>query len=87
MPVVHIPAPMRELTGGLAEATVEGSTVGEVVDALDRQFPGIKQRLCRGDSLVPGLQVCINDVMTKRGLRASLQPDSEVHFLPPISGG
>ena len=40
------------------EVAVEGGTVREVVDALDRQFPGIKERLCRGDALAPGLQVC-----------------------------
>jgi molybdopterin synthase sulfur carrier subunit len=87
MPIVFIPTPWRDLTGGAAEIAVEGSTVREVVDALDGRFPGIKQRLCRGDSLAPGLHVSINDVMTTRGLRATLQPDSEVHFLPAIGGG
>jgi molybdopterin synthase sulfur carrier subunit len=57
------------------------------VDDLDRRFPGIKQRLCREDSLAPGLHVSIDDVMTTRGLRATLQPESEVHFLPAIGGG
>ena len=54
MPIVFIPPPLRDLTGGLAEVAVEGGTVREVVDALDRQFPGIKERLCRGDALAPG---------------------------------
>jgi len=87
MPTVYIPTPWRDLTGGLARVTVEGTTVREVVDALERQFPGIQQRLCRGDSLAPGLRVAIGDVMTTRGLRATVQPESEVHFLPAIGGG
>lgn len=87
MPIVYIPTPWRDLTGGLARVAVEGTTVREVVDALEHQFPGIKPRLCRGDSLAPGLQVAIGDAMTTRGLRARLQPDSEVHFLPAIGGG
>jgi molybdopterin synthase sulfur carrier subunit len=87
MPVVFIPAPLRDLCGGADRVIVEGRTVREVVDALDRRFPGIAQRLCRGDSLVPGLQVAIDDVMTPRGLRAAVQPESEVHFLPAIGGG
>ena len=87
MPVVFIPTPWRELTGGLATVAVEGTTVREVVDSLERQFPGIKQRLCRGDALAPGLQVAIGDAMTTRGLRAIVQPESEVHFLPAIGGG
>lgn len=87
MPVVYIPRPLRELTGGAAEVTAEGGTVREVVEDLDRRFPGIKQRLCRGDALAPGIQVSIDDVMTTRGLRASVRPESEVHFLPAIGGG
>jgi molybdopterin synthase sulfur carrier subunit len=87
MPVVFIPKPLRDLTGGTARVTVAGGTVGEVVDALDRQYQGIRQRLCRGDALAPGLQVSIDDVMTRRGLRANVRPDSEVHFLPVIGGG
>jgi len=87
VPIVFIPTPWRDLTGGLARVEVEGRTVGEVVEALEHRFPGIQQRLCRGDSLAPGLQVAIGDAMTTRGLRASVQPESEVHFLPAIGGG
>jgi molybdopterin synthase sulfur carrier subunit len=87
MPLVFIPTPMRDLTGGVAQVAVEGSTVGEVIDAMEVRFPGIKTRLCRDGSLAPGLHVSINDVMTQRGLSARLQPDSEVHFLPAIGGG
>jgi molybdopterin converting factor small subunit len=87
MPLVFIPAPLREVTGGVAEISLDGSTVGELVDALDLRFPGIKLRLCRGDSLAPGLQVSIDHVMTRRGLHATVHRESEVHFLPVIAGG
>ena len=87
MPVVFIPKPLREMTGGAARVTVEGATVREVVEALDRLYPGIKPRLCRGDALAPGLHVSIDDVMTTRGLLAPVRPESEVHFLPAIGGG
>jgi molybdopterin synthase sulfur carrier subunit len=87
MPVIFIPRPLREFTGGESEVVVEGNTVGDVVDALDRRFPGMKSRLCRLESLAPGLQVSVDEVMTTRGLRAELQPESEVHFLPVIGGG
>jgi molybdopterin synthase sulfur carrier subunit len=87
MPVVFVPKPLRDMTGGLARVTVEGDTVLDVIDALDRRFQGIKQRLCRGDALAPGLQVSVDDVMTNRGLHAGVRPESEVHFLPAIGGG
>jgi len=87
MPVVFIPTPLRGLTGGVTEISLEGSTVGELVDALDSRFPGLKERLCRGDTLSPGLQISIDHVMTRRGLLARVRPESEVHFLPVIGGG
>jgi sulfur-carrier protein len=87
MPIVFIPTPLRDLTAGAAEVTVAGSTVRAVIDALDLRYPGIKSRLCREDSLAPGLQVSIDHVMTTRGLRATVRADSEVHFLPVIGGG
>ena len=76
MPVVFIPRPLRDMPGGAAEVAVEGTTVRDVVDALDLRYPGIKSRLCRGDSLAPGLQVSIDHVMTTRGLRTTVQSDS-----------
>ena len=69
MPIVYIPPPLRDLTGGAAEVAVEGTTVREVIDALDTRFPGLKHRLCRGDALAPGLQVSIDHVMSRGGLR------------------
>jgi sulfur-carrier protein len=87
MPIVFVPPGLRDLTGGMAQVATDGSSVGAVIDSLDGQFPGIKARLCHGDSLAPGLQVSIGNTMTTRGLRARLEPDSEVHFLPAIGGG
>jgi sulfur-carrier protein len=87
MAVVFIPPGLRELTGGMAQVAASGSSVGAVIDALDSQFPGIKARLCRGDSLAPGVQVSVGSTITTHGLRADVEPDSEVHFLPAIGGG
>jgi molybdopterin synthase sulfur carrier subunit len=87
MPLVFIPTPLRDLTGGVTEIALDGSTVGELIDILESRYPGLKDRLCRSDSLAPGIQVSIDDVMTRRGLQAKVQPNSEVHFLPVIGGG
>ncbi len=87
MPIVYIPAQLRDLTNGVPQISIEGTTVGEVVDALELQFPGVKQRICRHDALAPGLQVSIDHTMSTRGLRAKLQPTSEVHFLAAFGGG
>jgi molybdopterin synthase sulfur carrier subunit len=78
---------MRHLARGAAQVVVDGDTVGAVVDELEKQFPGIRQRLCQGDSLAPGLQVSVDSTVTLRGLRSKVQPGSEVHFLPAFGGG
>jgi molybdopterin synthase sulfur carrier subunit len=87
MPKVFIPPQMRDLTDGTAEIEVPGATVGEVVDGLEARFPGLRDRLCADDQLAPALQVSVDHVMTNRGLRARVQPNSEVHFLPAFGGG
>ena len=87
MPLVFIPAQLRGLTGGVSQIELEAGNVRGVVDALESRFPGMKERLCQGDELAPGLQLSIDHVMSSRGLRAKLSPGSEVHFLPAFGGG
>ena len=48
MPVVWIPALLRDLTGGEETVTVPGETVQQVIEKLDERYPGIKERLCEG---------------------------------------
>jgi molybdopterin synthase sulfur carrier subunit len=87
MPQVFIPAQLRGLTAGIAQIEIQAASVREVVEALEVRFPGIKERLCQGDELTPGLQLSIDHVMSSRGLRAKVSPESEVHFLPAFGGG
>ncbi len=47
MPVkVRIPTPLRSLTNGEEEVTVEGKSIQEVIDNLETNFNGFKERLC-----------------------------------------
>ena len=87
MAVVWVPAPMRDLTGGRETLTVSGATVAEVIAALDRTCPGIRDRLCEADGLRPGLAVVVNDQVARLGLQEPVGETSEVHFLPAIGGG
>src|SRR5258705_6375872 len=43
--VVRIPTPLRSLTKGNAEVQAKGGTVDDVVEDLERQFPGLRERL------------------------------------------
>ena len=87
MPRVFIPPLLRPLTEGRDIIDVAGQSVGELIDALDRQFPGLRARLVEGDRLKPGLSIGIGTKVSSRGLSSKVGPDDEVHFLPAIGGG
>jgi molybdopterin synthase sulfur carrier subunit len=87
MPVVWVPSLLRDLTGGLETVAVPGATVGQVIDNLERLYPGIRARLCDGESLRPGIAVAIGTDLARLGLLQPVYEASEVHFLPAIAGG
>ena len=84
---VFIPAQMRDLTGGQSELEVSGSTLRQIIAALDESFPGMADRVLHDDKIAPGLAVSIDNEVTSRGLLTKVGADSEVHFLPAIAGG
>jgi hypothetical protein len=87
MPHVFIPPLLRTLTSGQDVIDVAGQNVREVIVNLDRQFPGVRDRLIDGDRLKPGLSVAIGTKVSTRGLMSKTLPGDEVHFLPAIGGG
>jgi molybdopterin synthase sulfur carrier subunit len=84
---VWIPALLRELTGGRAQVTVPGRTVSGVIAALEDAYPGMRDRLCRDKQLNPAIQVLIDGRAALLGLREPVGEDSEVVFVPTVSGG
>ncbi len=87
MAAVHIPSLMRDLTGGREVVEAAGRTVGEAIDGLERAFPGVRARLCEGGRLKPGLAVLVDGRTGRLGLQEPVGEQSEIHFVPAISGG
>ena len=87
MATVWIPPLMRDLTTGQQRVSIPGGTVGEVIEALDAAYPGMKARLCEGEQLDPGIAVSVDGRVAPLGLLAPVDEQSEVHFLPAVSGG
>jgi molybdopterin synthase sulfur carrier subunit len=87
MPVVWIPSLLRSLTGGQEKVSVPGETVGQVIEALEQQYPGIRARLFQGDRLRPDLSLVVDGNVSVRGLLQAVRRDSEVRFIPAIRGG
>jgi molybdopterin synthase sulfur carrier subunit len=87
MPTVIVPALLRQLTNGQERVTVRGTTVRQVVEDLERQFPGIKTHLIEDEDLKSGIAVSIDGEMAVGGLLDPVKETSEVFFLPAIGGG
>ena len=87
MATVAIPSLMQELTDGKEKTTVEGKTIREVLNNLDLIYPGFKARICDDDQIRPNIAVYVDGALTREGMRQQVTEDSEVHFLPAISGG
>jgi len=84
---VFVPSLMRKLTGGQETVDVEGSTVREIVNNLDGQYPGMKDRLMDKFRIKPNISIAVDGEVTPMGVLEKVGEDSEVHFLPAIGGG
>ncbi|HZA67731.1 MAG TPA: MoaD/ThiS family protein [Geminicoccaceae bacterium] len=85
--VVSLPAALvRLFPGSVRRVEVVASTVGEVIDALDARWPGMRDRLC--DSR-PAIRRHINVFVEGRRttLDTRLVPGAEVTVITAISGG
>jgi molybdopterin converting factor small subunit len=80
------PALVRLFPGAVRRLELAASTVGEMIDALDSRWPGMRDRLC--DSR-PAIRRHINIFVEGRRatLETRLSPDAEVTVLTAISGG
>ncbi len=84
---IFIPSLHQDLTGGAEQVLVDGASVREVIDALDAEYPGLRNRLVEDGRVKPNIAVAIDGTITHRGLREKLAESSEVHFIPALSGG
>ena len=88
--LVRIPTPLRTLTKGVAEVQADASTVTDLIDVLERQFPGLKERLLEdGGQLRRFINIYINqeDIRFLQGATTSLKQGDEVSIVPAIAGG
>jgi sulfur-carrier protein len=91
MPVlVRIPTPLRSITKGSAEVHAKGGTVADVVEDLERQFPGLRERLMdeRGEfRRFVNIYVNEEDVRFIEGKKTTLREGDTVSIVPAIAGG
>jgi molybdopterin converting factor small subunit len=87
MNCVSIPTPLRSYTDGRAEVEAPGASLDEVLDDLDRQFPGLRFRIVdEQDRVRPHIKLYARGAFV-RSLDTPVGPDDEVHIICALSGG
>jgi len=81
MVMVTVWGSLRSATDGRAEVEVTASTFKEVLDALGRDYPGLRPQIARGVSMA------IDGVIFKESWFTPIRPDSEVVLMPLMVGG
>ena len=90
MATVRIPTPLRKLTEGAEEVSAAGATVGELITDLEKNFPGIKARICDDDGKVRRfVNIFANDedIRYLQNLDTPVTESDEVSIVPAIAGG
>jgi molybdopterin converting factor small subunit len=86
---VRIPTILRTYTDGAKSVTGAGGTLAELIDDLEANHPGIKDRLVDAGDLRRFVNVYVNDedVRFTGGLTTPLSDGDQVVVLPAVAGG
>lgn len=91
MPVkVRIPTPLRKITQGKDEVEADGANVSEVLADLEKNYPGLKERICEEDGALRrfvNLYLNDEDIRFKENLETVLKDGDELSIIPAIAGG
>ena len=88
--IVRIPTQLRPLTGGDGEVAATGTTVGEVLKALDAAHPGMRERLFdEAGKLRRFVNVFVadEDIRFLDGLDTAVIDGQTVSIVPAVAGG
>lgn len=87
---VRIPTILRTYTSDQSRVSVEGSTLTEVIDALESDYPGIKSRVVDEQGAVRrfvNIYVAEEDVRFASGLDTPTPEGTQISIIPAVAGG
>ncbi len=91
MPVkVRIPTPLMKLTNNQAEISAEGGTIADILNNLESQFAGIKERICEENGTPRRfINIYLNeeDIRFLDGENTKIKDGDEISIIPAIAGG
>ena len=87
---VRVPTPLMKLTDNKSEVTADGSNITEILNNLESQFAGIKERICE-DAGSPRrfINIYLNedDIRFLEGEKTAVKDGDEISIIPAIAGG
>jgi molybdopterin synthase sulfur carrier subunit len=86
---VRIPTPLRTLTTGKDEVEAKGTTVREIIDDLERKYPGLRERLCDDKGVRRFVNIYQNeeDIRFLDSLETVVKDGDSISIVPAIAGG
>ena len=89
MATVRIPTPLRKYTGGIDAVACEGSTIGQLLDSLEKQHAGIGAMLVDENGVRRFVNIFVGDedIRFMDGLDTAVKDGDEVSIIPAIAGG
>jgi len=90
MATVKIPTPLRRLTNEKDEVLTSAQSVAEMISDLEKQFPGMQERLCDGDGAIRkfvNIYVNEEDIRFLSGPETEINDNDTVSIIPAIAGG
>jgi len=87
---VRVPMPMRSLTSGAGEVQVVAGSLSTIIAQLERDYPGMRERLCDEDGeLRRFINVFVNgeDARFLEGLETAVRDGDELSIIPAMAGG
>jgi len=87
---VRIPSPLLKLTDNQSEVSAEGKTIAEILDNLETQFSGIKERICEENGAPRRfINIYLNeeDIRFIDGENTAVKSGDEISIIPAIAGG
>ena len=87
---VRIPTPLQKLTNNQSEVNCDAANINEVLATLEKQYPGIKERLCDPAGVLRRfVNVYVNeeDIRFLQGQDTALKAGDDISIIPAIAGG
>ena len=86
---VRIPGSLQRWFSGSDTAESKATTIQECIEDLERQFPGMQERLLDENNEVTSVMIFLNgdNILKLEGLETSLKDGDELSIMPLAAGG